>query len=114
MRLQPLSTLNASGSSSERLRSSRHQGESRQKPLDFIFLVEGEGAVAPMVWPSQGLLSRLDWGSLGAKAAGATNSGLYKLFKNYVLNPQGTQHPFYFGPRGNGVHGDALDIPQGM
>lgn len=35
-------TMNGSGSISERMRNNQDLGESRQKPLDFSFLVEGE------------------------------------------------------------------------
>lgn len=41
------SALSGSGSNSGRMRSSQDLEELRQKPLDFVFLVEGERAAAP-------------------------------------------------------------------
>lgn len=41
------SALSGSGSISGRMRSSQDLEELRQKPLDFVFLVEGDRAVAP-------------------------------------------------------------------
>lgn len=48
------SALSSSGSISGRMRSSQDLEELRQKLLDFVFLVEGEQAVAPEGHPSTG------------------------------------------------------------
>lgn len=44
------SALSGSGSISGRMRSSQDLEELRQKPLDFVFLVEWERAAAPEGW----------------------------------------------------------------
>lgn len=66
------SALSGSGSISGRTRSSQDLEELRQKPLDFVFLVEWERAVAPEGWAE---LSTARLGAPGAKSTGTTAQG---------------------------------------
>jgi len=92
--------LRGSGTVSERTRSGRDLGESRQKLLEFVFLAEGERAVAPEAWPSRGLLSQPGWGARGAEGTGTTRLGVVQvdLFKFWFKTAENMRSPSFFGP----------------